>query len=264
MSRERWEACLSLLTRRPAALFTDVEGTLCPGPWPLGRTQVSPRCRQSLAALARRLELVAAITEHPAQEVYRLLGIPEMVYAGGYGLDWWVSGFAELSEGHQAFPGALAEALTRLAPKLEAAGVFLQNRGVMASLYYDLGPSPEATREFLLSTLAQAPEARPWQVREGRGSIELWPPVLLSKAIPVVILKERYLLRGALYLGNSREDLEAFCALHDPGDADFRGMTVAVRGQETPPELIEQADFVLEGIPEAEAFLSWLEQSLPG
>jgi len=54
-------------------------------------------------------------------------------------------------------------------------------------------------------------------------------------------------LRGALYAGDDRADLEAFAALDELRGAGLTTLKVAARTSETPPELVAAADIVVDG-----------------
>lgn len=76
-----------MLALRPLGLITDIDGTISPiAPSPL-EARVSPACRRHLAALAKKLELVAVISGRPAVEARDMVGVEGIVYVGNHGLE---------------------------------------------------------------------------------------------------------------------------------------------------------------------------------
>ncbi|MGH2659394.1 MAG: trehalose-phosphatase, partial [Actinomycetota bacterium] len=54
-------------------------------------------------------------------------------------------------------------------------------------------------------------------------------------------------LRAALFAGDDEADLDAFAALDRLRSKGLLAVKVAVRGDETPPGLVDSADVVVEG-----------------
>lgn len=46
-------------------------------------------------------------------------------------------------------------------------------------------------------------------------------------------------------------------------DAEFQGLAIGVAGEETPPEVVERADWLLIGGSEVAAFPGWLDETIP-
>ena len=69
------DSIIELLGLSPLGLITDVDGTIieiAPSP---GKARVSLMCRESLTVLTERLELVAAISGRPAQQVREMIAV---------------------------------------------------------------------------------------------------------------------------------------------------------------------------------------------
>ena len=95
---ENLDAIQELLSLSPFGLITDVDGTISEiAPFP-EEARVSPVCREQLATLTKRLELVAAISGRPVSEVREMIGVEEIVYIGNHGLERWEDGAVKYME----------------------------------------------------------------------------------------------------------------------------------------------------------------------
>ena len=77
--------------------------------------------------------------------------------------------------------------------------------------------------------------------------VELVPPGRPMKGAAVERISGEHGLEAVLYAGDDRADLDAFAALERLGAAGTVAIRVAVRGDETPSELVEAADVVCDG-----------------
>jgi trehalose 6-phosphate phosphatase len=96
----------------------------------------------------------------------------------------------------------------------------------------------------------------PWP---GKSSVELALPLGIDKGSVVTELCGG--LEAVAYLGDDIGDLVAFHALDRLRETSGRStVKIAVTGAEVPPELLEEADLVLDGPSAASAFLEALAQ----
>ena len=106
---------------------------------------------------------------------------------------------------------------------------------------------------------ARSPIRRRWRSCRASTSWSSCPPVPLKEGAVERII-EGDALRAALYAGDDIADLLAFEAL-DRAHADGRlehVVKVAVRGAETPEDLVAAADIVVEGVSEMVDLLATL------
>jgi trehalose 6-phosphate phosphatase len=214
-----------------AALFFDVDGVLAPIVDRPDQARVPPETRTELARLAERYALVAAVTGRPAETARRIVGVPELRYAGEHGLELdpaaprWVERIHALAR-RASWPD------TELKP-------------LSAAFHYRTAPDRTAARERLEGVAAEA-LAEGLKTRWGRLVLEVLPPISASKGTAVRALLAEQGLRRALYAGDDTTDLNGFDAL-DGLDVAVR---IAVASPEGPLELAERADLVV-GSPEA-------------
>ena len=81
-------------------------------------------------------------------------------------------------------------------------------------------------------------------VRVGRKSVELLPPVQADKG--TVITKWASPLGAACYLGDDLGDVAAFRALNRLAARGISTARIAVRSDETPPEVLHAADVIVD------------------
>jgi len=258
---------IAALKNQPSGLITDVDGTIsriAPSP---EQAQVSLACRHALAALRRRLALVAVVSGRAAESARRLVGVPGLTYVGNHGLEMGLgaAGEGEVLPEARAYETAIAVALNEVAlHTARLKGVRLESKGVTASVHYRLAEDPAAARRAILRSLAASPAARRLSLREGRMVVELTPPVAADKGTAVTALLRRHGLRGAVYLGDDVTDVAAFRALHAwRRETGGNALAIAVASAEAPETVMRDADLQLAGVAEVEALLSHLATELP-
>ncbi len=254
------EAVLEVLTLSPLGLITDIDGTISEIAAYPEEARVSPRCRESLATLSKRLALVAAISGRPAQQAREMIGVEGMVYIGNHGLERWADGKVAMMEGVAEYGAKVKATLGELGSLLAMEGIALENKGIALSIHYRQCPHHQMARGYIMERIAKSPSARGFRIVEGRMVVELRPPVEVNKGIALLGLVESYRLKGGIYLGDDISDVDAFAALHS---APFKGLALGVVDEETSHQVEKEADFTLNGVGDAERFLRWLAATVP-
>ncbi len=273
------DAIRQVLTLLPFGLITDVDGTIseiasCPE-----EARVSPICREQLATLTKRLELVAAISGRPALDAKEMIGVGGMVYVGNHGLEQWHDGVLQFFEGVKEYTSKVTAALDELMGSLTVEGISFENKGVALSVHYRRSLDRESARKCILEKIAASSIARDFRIQEGKMVVELRPPVEANKGTAVEALVKSYNLRGGIYVGDDISDVDAFSAMHQEASgqalrqaqgernryrpASFKGLAVGVISEETPQQLEKEADFTLKGVADVERFLTWLAGAAP-
>ena len=86
--------------------------------------------------------------------------------------------------------------------------------------------------------------------------VEVRPPVAVNKGTSLERLVAETGLNGVIYIGDDVTDVDAFRAIHSLLSwGRCRGLALGVVGADTPPEVEEEADFLLRGVPEVEELL---------
>ncbi|MBI2862160.1 MAG: trehalose-phosphatase [Chloroflexi bacterium] len=243
------------------ALLVDIDGTISPiAPTP-DMARVDSACRRALAALAAALPLVAAVSGRSAADAASITGITNMVYVGNHGLERWQGGQLRPDPRAADLAWAVNAACSKLRGRLMLPGVLYEHKGLTVSVHYRLSPDPDMARQIILDAVQDTAPALPIQVREGRRVVEIWPALSVDKGTAIEGLLGEYQPEGALYLGDDRTDVDAFRALHRwTCQKNGWGAAIAVANPETPREVLEEADYRLDGIADVRRFLSWLAQ----
>ncbi len=255
---------VAVLSRQPAGLVTDVDGTISPIAAVPAEARVLPQARAALQRLARRLALVAVVSGRSVADAQRLVGLDGLTYVGNHGLELVGPHGPQPVEAARPYVPLLAAALDQVAPQLTLAGILVENKGVSASLHYRLAVDREAARRQLLDALAHAPAAQRFRLEEGRLVVNLLPPIPISKGTVVRLLATDHRLRALVYLGDDVTDLHAFRALRDLREtAGLHTLALAVGTPEAAAEVHQAVDARLPSPRAAAALLADVAAALP-
>jgi len=257
------EKLAAALAARPRGLFFDIDGTLSAiAPTPESATLL-PGVAELLEQLRTRFDVVALVSGRAADDARRMVGLPGMLYIGNHGLERIEGDAATVQVLPEAEP--YVEAVNTTLDDLDATlaarfpGVHIERKGVTGSIHVRNAPDPDAAEESIARSLTTIAVPRGLLVTRGRRIVEVRPPVAVDKGVAVAgVIRERG-LRGALYLGDDRTDLDAFRALRQLADEGVcQTVAVAVLSPEAPPELAAAADITLPDISFVPGLLRWL------
>lgn len=265
------EAALrAALAPRPRGLFSDVDGTLSPiAPTP-EQARLAPGALAALTALQPRFDVVGLISGRAPADLWRMAPAPGLLYAGNHGYERLAldpddtEGAPQVELIPEAAPwrAPIAQALAELRAELSAAlpGARFEDKGVTASLHVRGTADPPAAEGLALAAARRAARRHGLRVTRGRMIVELRPPLAMDKGVIIATLARERSLRGALYLGDDRTDVDAFRALRylTQTDPNFAACAVAVLHAEAPPGLARAADVSVAGVSGAVALLQWL------
>jgi trehalose 6-phosphate phosphatase len=253
-------AAPALLREAPFGLVTDLDGTISPMFRTPAEAEVSPACRRYLEAIARKVALVAVVSGRATEDVRRIVGLEGIVYVGlhGFSLAMPPVWGEEEAATYNVLTRSVLEDLRRT---LTSPGIVVEDKGPLIAIHYRQAPDPPAARRAILDAVGAVPAAGRFALHEGKMFVELRPPVpSVNKGAAVRHLATERGLRSVIYLGDDVTDIDAFHALREP--AAFRGASVVVAGEETPPEVVAAADYRLEGVAGTEWLLGELAVAL--
>lgn len=250
------------LARRPMAVLTDVDGTispLAPTPW---EAYVTPRSRQLLGQLSTQA-LVGVISGRDLGDLQRMVSLPDIVYVGLHGLAWRSAGTNELAPEAEPYRRHTQEAAAELSHLKRIDGLVLEVKSVGLAFHYRNVRRAEAARFEILRALASSPAAARFEVHEGIRVVELRPPVGITKGVALARLVDRFSLRGLLYLGDDRTDMDAFEEVRRLRErAGLSAYAIAVVHPEAPTAVARAADFTVEGVKGTERLLAGILELL--
>ena len=254
----------NVVLTHPFGLISDVDGTIAEIAPTAEAVKVTPGCKKHLRSLVKRLPLLAVISGRLVKVVRRLVSIDGVVYNGNHGLERWVKGHIEVRPEAQAYVEKTAVVIKELGPILFPLGVVFEDKGAGLVFHYRTLPHREEVREAILKEISRSSTTQWFEVDQARAVIELRPPLKVSKGSVVRELIESYHLNAAVYIGDDVSDIDAFDTMRTLSHgAEFQGLALGVVGEETPPKVAESADLLLRGVSEVEAFLGWLDETIP-
>jgi trehalose 6-phosphate phosphatase len=246
-----------------SALFFDVDGTLAPIVQRAQDAQVPHETSLLLARLSRRYARVACISGRAATDVRRLVGVGGIEYSGLHGaelLEPDTKRARVLPDFARFMPEVQAFARERDTAQLRALRVRIEDKGPIVTFHWRGAPDEDAARARVKELAEEAVAAGLW-THWGRKVLEIRPPVQIGKDRAVRELLARAAVSVALYAGDDLTDLDAFGALAElvRGGELEDAVTVGVRSDEGPREIVEQADLVVDGIAGMQQVLAELD-----
>ena len=253
----------SVAAVRPCGLFVDIDGTLAPIQPRPDLAAVPPDVCDSLETIAQRMS-VAVLTGRSAADGRRMVGSDSLLYVGNHGMEWM--------EGNREWVAPEAEApytsdIRALASELAARfadydGIIVEDKGPTLSVHYRMTADPGNARAAVLDFLAARGRTEGLRVSEGKRVVEVRPPVDLSKGTALARIVQERGLASAIALGDDMTDVDMLLSIRAlTASGDLRaGITIAVCGVETPPALVESADYAVSGPEGAARFLRWLAE----
>ena len=249
MSEEVWER-LRDWAKDPStvAISTDVDGTLAPIVSTPDEAEVPEELQELLRRLSGTYRVTAGVSGRSAEAAMRLVGLEEIVYYGNHGFEILREGQVEILPEAEPYKEKIQELERRAREELEPLGAFVEEKGITASIHYR-NASPEVgqrCQEFV----EREGERLGLRVTAGRGVVEARPPIEADKGTAVRRLVEEYQPEKALFIGDDTTDLDAFRKLEELHEHGMLSqiLRIGVKSEEGPPEIISEADLVVDGV----------------
>jgi trehalose 6-phosphate phosphatase len=249
---------LAAFRARPesSGLFLDFDGVLSeivPVP---SEARPAPGVTELLSDLGEAMGVVVVVSGRRAAELLEWLG-PSVEIWGVHGAERTVDGRVVLSERALPYRDLMHEVARRATTRLEPVeGVSVEDKAVVTTLHYRVAQDKDAARRAVVEAASILADRHGLSIHEGRQSLELRPPVELSKSAVVLDRARSAGVTAALFVGDDTVDLPAFDALDELAREGVSTLRVAVRSDESPEELLRRADVVLEGPPGVVEFLA--------
>lgn len=255
--RQAKEHIQQLAAQLRFGLFSDLDGTLAPiAPTP-EEAAISPANRHHLQALAAELPLVALISGRRAASLQAKVDLPGLVYVGNHGLEQWLDGEVVGLPQAAAYRAALQQAHAEIKAILPP-GAAAEDKGLTLSIHYRQTQDP---REFLLTRgvqIQQIARQHGLTLFTGKMVLEVRPPVQVDKGTAFSALVNEHALSAALFLGDDISDLSVFETARSLRANGVQAYGVGVRSEDAPAELIEQADYLADGVTDVEELLAFV------
>jgi trehalose 6-phosphate phosphatase len=252
---EKLAEVLRPLTEDPAraAILVDIDGTLARIVQRAQDAHVPEKSSRLLGQLVRRYGLVACISGRAALDARRLVGVGGIAYAGSHGAELLEPGASKpyVLPAFATWTGRVGQFVAdRDSRDLRRLRVRIEDKGPIQAFHWRGAPDEDAARTRI-EAIAQEAESDGFITHWGRKVLEVRPPVPVDKGQAVEeLLRRASGVRAALYAGDDATDLDAWDALDrlcEDGRLDTC-VRVGVKSDEGPPQIVERADIVVEGI----------------
>jgi trehalose 6-phosphate phosphatase len=234
-----------------SAVLLDVDGVLAPIVRHADDAHVPEPTRVPLIAVAKRYGLVACVSGRRATTARRIVSLGSITYVGNHGAEVLRGGATEVELDPEV--AAWSERMAAWAERawsdrLDRLRVRAEDKDVIRAFHWRGAPDEKAA-EAAVRELAEQAEKEGFVVHWGRKVLEIRPPVEINKGRGVERLLDGSDVTAAVYVGDDNTDVDAFATLRRL-TAEGRlqtGLCVGVRSDETPRELEDQADVLVDG-----------------
>ena len=155
-----------------------------------------------------------------------------------------------------------AKAVIRETASVESAGVFVEDKGPIVAFHYRRAASPEEARAAIEAALTASAAAAAFRVHEGRMVVELRPPLDVDKGTALKELSRRMRAGAVIALGDDRTDVDMFRRVAAMRESGTPGATVAVESSEVTAEVLDGADYCVDGVAGVEWLLGEIARAL--
>lgn len=236
-----------------AGIFLDFDGTLSQIVQVPADARPWPGVRDVLEQLAERAALVAIISGRSAHQLLEWLGTGVEIW-GVHGAEVVRDGKVVLSERampHQSLMRTVLDEAVQRVAAVPIDGIVIEDKGVMIGLHFRAAADVERARTELDEIASDLVAKFGLRRAGGRLAFELRPPVDFTKEGVLLERAREAGLEAAMFMGDDRVDLPAFDALDALAEEGVVTLRAAVWSDEAPPELLERADVVVDGVDEA-------------
>lgn len=232
-------------------MLLDIDGTLAPIVRHADDAHVPEPTRTPLIVIARRYGLVACVSGRRASVARRIVSLGSITYIGNHGAETLPGGATQttvdpdIALWTETVRDFARESFT---DELRRLRVREEDKDAIAALHWRGVPDEDAAEAAIREIAGRAEEAG-LATHWGRKVLEIRAPVESTKGTGIRRLVESMDIDRALFVGDDRTDVDGFDALRELV-AEGRlqqALCVGVRSDETPPEVIEGADLLVEG-----------------
>ena len=252
---EAGRAGLAALRADPsrALVAVDYDGTLAPIVDDPTRSALPEGVADLLAGLAHHLGVVAIVSGRPAAFLADRAAIAGVRLLGLYGTQEWRDNGPVAHPAAAAFEPALDDARERLTLALAGhPGIVFEDKGLAVALHWRNAEDRAAAGRFVVDLVEQVAAETGLAHEPGKFVAEVRPPLGWDKGTSVSALCRELALTTVVYVGDDLGDLPGLAAAQAAG-----GIAMVVdHGEETPPEVRNAADVVLESTPAVAAWLA--------
>jgi trehalose 6-phosphate phosphatase len=226
-----------------AAVLVDFDGSISAIVDDPAAARVLPAARDALAGLIGVVGTVAVVSGRPVGFLAAAVDLGGLTLVGQYGLERMVDGRAVVDPRAEPYLDAVATAADDA--ERELPDLLVERKaGVAVTVHWRTAPAREDDAIGAVDRIARRHGLAVYATKMAR---ELRPPVPADKGTAVEALVDG--MTSACFAGDDRGDLDAFAAIERLSSAGrlAHAVRIAVGSVEVPPELLAQADLVVDG-----------------
>lgn len=233
-----------------AALVLDFDGTLAPIVDDPETSAMPDGTRAALTPLVGLLGAVAVISGRPASFLQERVALEGVRLLGLYGLEEATEEGIEIRDDVAGWQPAVVRARGALKALAAAVhGVRVEDKGHAVAVHWRNADDREAAQRAVRDAVTAVAADTGLAPVPGKMVLELRPPVAADKGTAVARIADAF--TDVAYAGDDLGDLPAFAEVHRRD-----GLAIAVdHGTETPQEVRDAADLVVDGV---EGMTAWL------
>lgn len=266
---EAAQMAATVLRARPSGLFSDFDGTLSEIA-PIPKDAVfHAGAHDALVRAARQVDVTGIITGRAVDDVLERVEMPELLIVGNHGLEWFENGERIDHEAGTAASEGIAQALQATRRRLEqlvtTEGMIFENKRLSASIHFRNSPDPVAVGRHLMPIVEEEGKAHDLRISSGKMLVELRPNARVSKGTALEQVVRQRELAGAVFLGDDVTDVDGFKELHRMREEEgIATVAIAIHSADVHPDVIAEADMVLEGVADTVVLLNRIAALLSG
>jgi len=242
----------AMLAQRSLGMVFDIDGTLSPiAPTP-DEARLYPGVVAILEQLRERAHL-AILTGREIENGAKMIHLEGLTYVGTHGLEW--SEGLPQSHGITLAPDIAeyiepARAILRLAEMqlAQEPGILIEYKHVGGAVHYRLAPNPDEARQKIVALLEAPAAAAHISLHDDKFTVDVRVPSTRNKGQALKQLVRDWDVQAILFGGDSKTDLDAFLALDQLQQEGKAALGIVVQHIDTAPELLEQADIIVQGV----------------
>ncbi len=195
-----------------------------------------------------------------------LVGLPSLDYAGNHGFELLTQLGPLVADDVMLAAKSVSAALQDVRDVIDylPSGVLIEDKTYTGSVHYRLTSDPLISAQILRPLLESVAARRGLMITEGRLVFEIRPRLEINKGVFTTNDVRLHSIRTAAFLGDDVTDLDGFSALKQlTADGELLGSaTVGVVASESPERVLQESDFLVEGVSGLVAVLKELNERL--
>jgi len=250
-----------VIQMKPLGLFADFDGTLSGiAPTPQ-QVRISNEIKDVISSLREKVAFFSVISGREVENLEILVGVKGIIYVGNHGAEIHLDD-QRLYTHPQAnqLRSQLSEVLDEIRDQFPE--LYYEHKGLSVSVHYRGHPDPERIWSVLFPLAVRIARSKGMGLIPGKSVVDIRPNSI-SKGEAVSYLAKNWHLSSAIYLGDDLTDVDAFKTIASmTKTGQLKGVSVGVLSDETPNQVVDSADIIVEETLGVTDLLMYLNQEL--